>query len=338
MSEISDLLRKLRSEPIRPEGIRRLRVELDAPLDTFVGIRYPSKAALLQFEVPPLTTIPASLSPTSGLMIEAELLGRQGEHGLRYTIALNDPTSESIFVIVCADLLSSAGSAGSPSAAISSVSGRIEHWAAFFARHGFTGLSREHQQGLFGEVWILKECLAPSDPMGAVQAWQGPLNANQDYQLCGAAIEVKSSIANPLQEIAVTNARQLDDLSFERIALILVEMDRIANSETSLTQLVDQTSAFLAHVDPAANALFRQKLILAGYLDAHASEYEAYGYSVRAVRAFRVSDGFPRITQQDLSDGVGNVRYSISVAALVPYEVDAKQEFRSFMEGTRHDA
>jgi Putative PD-(D/E)XK family member, (DUF4420) len=51
-----------------------------------------------------------------------------------------------------------------------------------------------------------------------------------------------------------------------------------------------------------------------GYLDVHVTRYEKIGYIIREHNYFKVEAGFPRIIESDLRNGIGDVRYTISVA------------------------
>jgi hypothetical protein len=61
-------------------------------------------------------------------------------------------------------------------------------------------------------------------------------------------------------------------------------------------------------------------LLEAGYLDEQAHLYSR-GYVLRSFHAFEVKEGFPRLLEEDLPTGVGEVSYSIDLAMAKPYEV-----------------
>ena len=69
-------------------------------------------------------------------------------------------------------------------------------------------------------------------------------------------------------------------------------------------------------------AMLDERLLQAGYLDAHVPRYEQVGYKVTELRSYRVSGEFPRIREAELRPGVGDVSYSVSVAACSAFAVD----------------
>ena len=67
-----------------------------------------------------------------------------------------------------------------------------------------------------------------------------------------------------------------------------------------------------------ASIKFSEKLIEAGYIEDHADRYKA-GYALRSGRAYRVREGFPRLTAANLPEGVGDLSYTVVVAACEPF-------------------
>jgi hypothetical protein len=59
----------------------------------------------------------------------------------------------------------------------------------------------------------------------------------------------------------------------------------------------------------------RDRLLEYGYADVHRYRYDHTRYTVRELWVLEVADGFPRITELDLPEGVGRVRYQLSLTA-----------------------
>jgi hypothetical protein len=71
--------------------------------------------------------------------------------------------------------------------------------------------------------------------------------------------------------------------------------------------------------DPIASFQFEIKLAKYGYNEALAEKY-SIGFSIFEMKIFEVAEGFPRLLQQNLPDGVGDLKYSVVVAACKPFE------------------
>ena len=154
-------------------------------------------------------------------------------------------------------------------------------------------------------------------------AWTGPTGRNQDFQLPGAAIEVKTSSGKEPQTIVISSERELDDTGTGRLILAHFSLDeRRGGSGESLNTLVDRTRA--AVTDAAARSLLDDLLVRAGYLRAPARPVRrAPVHRPQAALLARHRD-FPRITEADLRPGVGDCEYRISTAGLEQYAHDRR--------------
>jgi hypothetical protein len=88
----------------------------------------------------------------------------------------------------------------------------------------------------------------------------------------------------------------------------------------SLASIIDDLRHKLAD-DSRAGLHFEDRLKSYGYLDAQASEYEVV-YFIEGTDFYSVSAGFPRLLSADLPNGVGDVRYSITLSACDAFKTD----------------
>ena len=156
----------------------------------------------------------------------------------------------------------------------------------------------------------------------AVRAWTGPTAANQDFQLPGTAIEVKTSSGKEPQTMVISNERELDEQGTAQLILAHLSLDeRRGGNGESLNTAVDRTRA--AVTDAGARAALDDLLVRAGYLAHQRDLYDEPRYTVRRQRFWHVTGGFPRITEADLRPGVGDCHYRISTAGLDAYLMTA---------------
>lgn len=73
--------------------------------------------------------------------------------------------------------------------------------------------------------------------------------------------------------------------------------------------------------DLAALSLFNSKMFEAGYLDAQEIKYLEQHYKIRKECFYSVKGNFPRIRENELRPGVGNVQYGITISDCEPYIV-----------------
>jgi hypothetical protein len=149
--------------------------------------------------------------------------------------------------------------------------------------------------------------------------WVGPSGAPQDFRLRGGtAIEVKTSIAREPQSVTINGERQLDDTNIARLFLVSVSIERLPGSGETLVQLVTSIRDSLEH-HPVERQAFEDALSEAGYLAVHRERYSDFGFVIRNERSFQVREGFPRIIEAHLPEGVGQIDYRVSLSACASF-------------------
>lgn len=329
---MTDILLKVWDElntGMSPPGIVARRFRPDVSVDLFLGIERPS-ATYLIFVQASRTSFARNLRwPTSsGFITSQETVPEDGKK-MRLVVRLTSPTYRDLFATIVNDVFECVAPAMTERAALQSIAGRLDKWQRFFAQHGGEGLSPLAQRGLYGELWFLKEFLLPCcGSRVAIENWTGPLAKDQDFQLSSGTFEVKTSTTSPDYKIHVSNVRQLDDSANHALFLVHVALEERHSQGLTLPGLVE-------NIRSAAGdqiALFNERLHQAGYLDSHASRYSSAGYVVKSRQFFRVERDFPRIREQELRPGVGNVSYTITLGSCMPFEVP-DTEVNSLLKG-----
>ncbi|WP_071889600.1 PD-(D/E)XK motif protein [Haliscomenobacter hydrossis] len=188
-------------------------------------------------------------------------------------------------------------------------------------------LSDEAQRGLYGEIYFLRIFLNnSSDKNYCIQSWLGPEKSIQDFQYSSWGVEVKTTHGNNHQKIHIASERQLDDSLVEKIFLYHLSLEvRIGHGE-SLNTLIDEVSKLLIDSTIASN-LLKMKLLEAGYYEVHRALYDEVGYTIRQENLYRVSGNFPRITENQIPTGVGDVKYSIVLSESEEWKIDQQSLF-----------
>ena len=199
---------------------------------------------------------------------------------------------------------------------------------------GDSGLPAQERRGLFGELTFLCDHLLAALSAGdAARCWTGPTGAHQDFQLPQGAVEVKTSSSKEPQTIAISSERELDDTGTGPLVLAHFSLDeRRGGNGESLNSIIDRTRATLS--DAVAIEIFNSKLIRIGYLTEQRHLYEEPRYTIRRQRFWHVTGDFPRITEADLRQGVGDCEYRISITGLEEYLVAAEEVLSTVMEGS----
>lgn len=302
--------------PLGAHGQQRQGIHPEAHADLYASVIAPGPLRALQLEVKrPAGEDIEDLPTARG--VAAELL--QGGQRITIELRLTDPSASDLFTALATNVADAAAEAPDDEEAVRAFLGRLARWMQLLQRNR-EGLSREEQRGLYGELWFLREHLIPRLGIEqAVSAWQAPFQVPHDFQTQGGAVEMKTSVANQPQVVRINGERQLDDSGVPSLHLVHLSLDLHHDSGETLPAIVASVRQLVA--SSVAGPIFEDRLFESRYVDVHEPLYRHTGYTLREMGAFEVRDGFPRIIEADLVDGVGGVQYRLAIAACGAFKV-----------------
>jgi hypothetical protein len=187
---------------------------------------------------------------------------------------------------------------------------RVREWQTFMART-HRPLSPDAQIGLLGELWLLRLLANTSLAAGALDCWQGPLRAAQDFHVRVGAIEVKSTVRTGSFLGRINSIEQLDS---DRAPIFLCAL-RFEES-TDGVSLVDLVSELRVRFGQAGvQRAFEALLMVMGYLDEHAPLY-GRTLILKDAKAFRSEGDMPRLTRSTLPAAIRSAAYVLDLDAL----------------------
>jgi len=187
---------------------------------------------------------------------------------------------------------------------------RVRMWQQFMSR-GTGPLSPEAELGLAGELFFMALLLdAGVSHESVLSGWVGPDDAPQDFLLGDGAIEVKATMSSSGFPVKIGSLEQLDDAVASPLFLAAV---RFAAGEggATLPEMVAEVERRLED-DPGAIEHLRERLMVAGYAEAHAGQYSRR-FEPKERRFLSVSEGFPRLTSGVVPAGVTRALYEINL-------------------------
>ena len=284
----------------------------------FLGLEMPSRNRMLILRVSENALEGQPNVPDSRGLTVRMAQRDTGDQEAEVELILRDSQHRDIFDLLVRDLVEAAEGPQDEVAGLTSFLARLSDWQELLRRLAPGGLSREAQQGLWGELWVLEEVVAPVTGVGnALHFWRGPLGADQDFQTGAACIEVKTSTAHGLDHLTIASERQLDAPVDVALLLVVLSLDSRVGHGRTLPEMVRGARA--AASQSGSLHLLNDRLELCGYGVGDDGLYSDIGYGVRSFRALLVREGFPRIVPGDLQPGVGGVRYSVSMASCAPF-------------------
>lgn len=250
--------------------------------------------------------------------------------------SLNDSGYSDIFSTLCEDLFCTAEKEKTQTDMVHRVKDRLLMWKQFLDVSGSQGLNPEFQRGLYGELRFLLDIMIPCLGIEkAIRSWKGPSKANQDFSISGIGIEIKTSITKQHQKIQISNELQLDDAGLNALYIYYLSLRILNEHGGTLPGIIDNIRKEIELKNGPSDE-FENQLFKAGYIEKHRTKYQKTGYSDRGIQIFRVDNRFPRIVENDLKPGVGDVHYSIDLSVCKQFE-EREGDFISKLEQLTND-
>lgn len=234
---------------------------------------------------------------------------------------ITDRDKKSEFSYMCENIIQTVLKESNIKSAVATFANTLIKWKNLFDKVRTGGLSREEQQGLYGELCMLHKFIENTDDLySSVNYYIGTDKALRDFQGRNWAVEVKTTATNNPQLLKINGERQLDDTIIEQLFLFHCSVESSKMSGETLPDKVRSIRSLLSS-DLAALSLFNSKMFEAGYLDAQEIKYLEQHYKIRKECFYSVKGNFPRIRENELRPGVGNVQYGITISDCEPYIV-----------------
>jgi hypothetical protein len=194
-------------------GYLTRRVLPDVNYKVYLAIEKPSntRSLMLCFEIRCLER--KAIYPTSSSFVVNRIaLPQDGEEYGTLQLVLTNSRYQDIFTTLVQDIVTSLSLVAEGQYAVSAFIVRLKRWQAFLEKHTSEGLSTIAQQGLYGELWFLRQLVLPHLKLiNGIRSWTGPKAAQQDFQFSRCAVEVKTTSAKQHQKLSIASERQLDD-------------------------------------------------------------------------------------------------------------------------------
>lgn len=222
-----------------------------------------------------------------------------------------------VFFTFCEDMIRSITDIKEEMIALTSIKKRYVTWKSMFVKANNIQLSREILQGLYGELYFLKNyMLKKYDVKTAICSWSGPNSTSKDFSLSDNWFEIKT-IGNNVQNIHISSLTQLSSSIDGRLVVIKTEemSDKFNNDDSNISVLLKQIIEQLN--DEKYEELFLSKISNFCLQD----DYISRNYDVKSMNIYLVNNKFPRLTEKDISyPEISEVKYTLLVNSLEQYK------------------
>lgn len=283
------------------------------PVSVEAGCHFPGGREALIVSFPRMTVSGPGGLP-DGVGFDVVTIRDQAMFGERAAVALvrRPEGSPDIFAVMTTDVLRCLEAAGTvdPRELARLFLGRVADWQTFMARKR-RPLSPEKQLGLMGELCFLQRLMQTRLGAAAVDCWQGPLHAAQDFHVAGGAVEVKSSITGSAFLARINSIEQLDT---DRTPMFLAAFRfEVANDGADLPGMVALMRDQMAQA--GLLRVFDALLLVSGYQDEHAEHY-GRKLLLSDARAFEIGADFPCLRRSSTPVQVRKALYVLDLEAL----------------------
>jgi len=194
--------------------------------------------------------------------------------------------------------------------------------SANFFKSNKSGLGKNEQMGLYGELCLLEKLLNrfPKDHFKIINGWKGPTRTYHDFHYKDKSIEIKTT-RKKIPEATIGSEKQLDKMKLKN--LYLNAYSYVTDSgEDTLPKIIKRIESVLEGT--ISLRIFSRLLNI--YCDR--VEFDSYDttYSEHKQYWFDVKDGFPVIT--DKPKGIGNITYGLLLDEIMDdYKVEQNDVF-----------
>lgn len=293
------------------KGWRCIPVAGIGPCDLMVARRFPEneEAVLVHF---PSVKVPVGEKLPEGRGFTIERVDPHCDGKSWLALTRKESGSYELFAAMVCDVIGAMGveARSGEERLLRIFLGRVRAWQEFM-RKGNHALDSEAEIGLIGELSFLAKMLEAGVPkLMAVEAWVGPLNGIQDFEIGTGAVEVKATVSTSGFLAKIGSLEQLDDSIRQPLFVAGIRLLR-TESGKNLPEFVEAVRQALQD-DTGAEVLFSDRLLTVGYFVNHASQY-ARRFSLAGIRVIEVAEGFPRIVRGMVLNGIHRVVYEIDL-------------------------
>ncbi|MBY0155559.1 PD-(D/E)XK motif protein [Cytobacillus firmus] len=221
-----------------------------------------------------------------------------------------------IFLVLCSDLIYIMKEFDEN--IISKIIKRLERWQKLLQRTALRVMSKEEQMGLFSELIVLRDYLLPVyGYQKGINSWVGSLGDKQDFLLENLAIEVKSSRMTSGNNVWISSKEQLNSEK-NPLYLFTCSLNEVTSGET---------------IEDVVQSITKQ-IEMESLLEEFTVKVEQYGYfpeihggllskfRSEQINAYEVKEGFPKISIDQVSPQIINMKYNIDLSGCAQFKVN----------------
>lgn len=194
----------------------------------------------------------------------------------------------------------------------------IERWRELLAKANPRRLSEDTLQGIFGELWYLRE-LSATD-LNAIDYWVGPQGNPHDFSSGKIDLEIKTT-SRKARSFWINGIYQLTPPEDGVLYLCTIKLDRVKSGGESVPDIIKSLKEIGINYTKLLSLL-----IELDYSTNDNKYYKNFRYQIMENRVYLVDDDFPKITihsfkGDSLPKSVIDIKYLIDITSEPPIPI-----------------
>ena len=287
------------------------KIAIDSCIEVFFGYSFDGNLRLSFLS----KTVPPTIEPTSILNV---VQGRENKDTYWTSFDLLNIDLKEAYFSFCENLIDSIIGIQNEVTALGMLKRRFITWKKLFQKTSDRDVSKEKLMGIFGELLVLKDIVAPKYGINtAIMSWGGPDMQSKDFTVNDTWYEVKTIGANS-DSIRISSLTQLASTISGHLLVVRAEaVSPEFNGNCFSTIDIIKQILLLVSDESVENTLISK--IQSTGIDVFGKE-TSIKFDVKSVNSYSVSDGFPRITDTNVPySEITEVHYTISRAAIIRF-------------------
>ena len=328
--QIEQIWQEIEAEGRSEQGWHIRRLPGAGNHDLKVGRRVPSGSVGLLYEIES-SIIPADTEwpEGKGFSTDIETLEPGPSGKIRLMLELSNTQYRDVFAVLCSDVTGVIIDEEDERRGVRAFIQRLHAWQKFMQFHSRTGLSKEQIRGLYAELRVLELMLMENAGTSAIEMWQGRQGLH-DFRYGDRSLEIKSSLTKFDPVVSISRLDQLDETLVEALHMCFVPLSEDHEHGESVPDAVSRLRGLLGPY-PARLQRLEDLLIAYGYHDIQASLYSEQRLLSGEPQLYEVSEGFPRLRVDELSDGIVSGNYRINLSSCNDHLVDEESFLEAFL-------
>ena len=235
----------------------------------------------------------ATARPTANLSLALTRLNLAGRATTFIDLTCMDRGLDPVFAEIANEVLHRIATGASP---VPAVVGTISDFRELLRECSDPDVEDIKIFGLLGELFVMRELVRLSP--AAIDAWTGPYEQRHDFRRRQHALEVKTSTRADATRVTINGCEQLSEPADGTLGLVHLKLERAEQGHLHVAQLAADILGLGASKD-----VLERGLSAMGCGDHRSSAWNRIRCELEGMSAYRVSEGFPRLTKDAFPGG-----------------------------------